>query len=182
MPVFSLIMCPPPPVKFLRIIYGAPSDQFLSLLDPNRLSVQLMTSLKCLQHTFTVYSIYAPRSLSSLTIWGPPQVSFFVYYMRALSDQFFCLLCGGPSNQMLRILYGGGGGPHVSFFVYYRRPPQISLFAYYMVPPPSGRFLHLLYVGAPLDKFLRLLYGPPPPSGQFLRLLYAPPVQFLRLL
>ena len=28
-------------------------------------------------------------------------------------------------------------------------------------PSPSGRFLHLLYVGASLDKFLRLLYAPP---------------------
>ena len=52
--------------------------------------------------------------------------------------------------------HGGGGGAQVSFFAYYRRPPQISLFAYYMVLP-SGRFLHLLYERAPLDKFLRLL-------------------------
>ena len=66
-------------------------------------------------------------------------------------------------------------------------------------PPPSGRFLHLLYVGAPLDKFLRLLYGPPlrsvssltiwppqinffaycvgAPSDEFLRILYRGPPQ-----
>ena len=126
--------------------------------------------------------------------------------MRALSDQFFCLLCGGPlrSDSTHTIWMGGGGGAQVSFFSYYRRPPQISLFAYFMFcfsmifcnkiflykkklyGSPSGRFLHLLYLGAPLDKFLRLLYGPPlrsvssiticppPPPDQFLCLLCGP--------
>ena len=74
-----------------------------------------------------------------------------------------------------------GRGPQVSFFAYYRRPPQISLFAYYMVPP-SGRFLHLLYVGARLDKFLRLLYGPPLRSVSSLTICPPPPDQFLCLL
>ena len=89
-------------------------------------------------------------------MWGPPQIRFFAYYM-------------------------GGGGAQVSFFAYYRRPPQISLFAYYMVLP-SGRFLHLLYVGAPLDMFFRLLYGPTLRSVSSLTICPPPPDQFLCLL
>ena len=49
---------------------------------------------------------------------GPPQVSFFAYYM------------GAPSDQFIRILYGPP-------------PLQISIFAYY-VGAPSDQFLCLL--------------------------------------
>ena len=107
MPVSSLTMWGLPD-QFLRILYGAHSDQFLSLLDG-----------------------------------GPPQVSFFAYYMRALSDQLFCLLCGGPlRSDSSHTIWG----PQVSLFAYYRRPPQISLFAYYMVPPQVDFFTYYMWL------------------------------------
>ena len=90
---------------------------------------------------------------------GSPQIIFFAYYIRAPSDQFLCLLCGAPSDQILRILYTGPLRSVSSHTIRY--------------PPPSGQFIHLLYVGSPLDKFLRYCMGPP--SGQFLRLEYGPP-------
>ena len=87
MPVSSLTMWGLPD-QFLRIPYGAHSDQFLSLLAP------------------------PPGHFLRLLYGGPPQVSFFAYYMRALSNQFFCLLCGGPlrSDYSHTIWMGGGGG------------------------------------------------------------------------
>ena len=102
------------------------------------------------------------RSIFSLTltVWGPPHVSFFAYYMGAPSDQFICLLCGGHFRSVSsHIIWGGGGGPQVSFFAYYiGGSPQINFFAYYRGPPRS---VSLLLYGAPLGQFLRLLYGPP---------------------
>ena len=88
--------------------YGASSDLFLHILYGGPL-----------------------RSVYLLTIWGPPQVSFFVYYIPP-SGKFLCLHMGGP---------------------------QISFFAYYM-RPPSDQFLRLLYGGGPLSS-LNLLYGAP---------------------
>ena len=119
------------------------------------------------------------RSVSSLTIWGPPQVSFFAYYKGAPSDQFFRLLCGAPLDKFLRILYGGPlrsvssltiGGPlrSVSSHTIWG-PPQISFFAYYIWGPPQTCFF-AYYMGPPSDQFLRLLNRGP--FGQFLHLLY----------
>ena len=45
-----------------------------------------------------------------------------------------------------------------------------------------GQFFHLLYVGAPLDKFLRLLYEVPLKSVSALSIRPPPPDQFLCLL
>ena len=72
------------------------------------------------------------RSVSLLTVWGPPQIIFFAYYV-------------GPPDQV--------------FFAYYRGPPQISFFAYYM-EPPSGQFLRLL-CGSPQISFSVYYMGPP---------------------
>ena len=87
MPVSSLTMWGPPD-QFLRILYGAHSDQFLSLLAPH------------------------PRSLSSLTIWGPPSGQFLCLLYEGPLRSIFCLLCGGPlrSDSSHTIWMGGGGG------------------------------------------------------------------------
>ena len=150
-----------PFLSFLAYYMGAPSDQFLRIEygGPLRSVSSLIMEALCL---FSYY-VGALRSFLCILYWGP-QITFFAYYMgplrslsshtiwRATSDFiFFTTYMGASSDQFLRLL---DGPPQVSFFAYYRRPPQISLFAYYMAPGPSGRFLHLLYVGAPLDKFL----------------------------
>ena len=103
------------------------------------------------------YHIEAPlRSISSLTLWGPPQIKFFAYYM------------GAPSYQCFRLLYGA---LCVSFFAYYigaplrsvssialcMGAPHVSFFAYLM--SPSRQFFHLIY-GAPSIRFLAYYMGP----------------------
>ena len=186
-------------VYILLHVYGALSNHFLCILygDPLR---------SAFVHTTCIRGPL--RSVSSLTIGGPPQISFFTYYMRQPSSQFLRLLYGaplgqffayyvglwGPPDQFLRILYGGSPPPHVSFFAYYMEPPQISFFAHYM-EASSGQFLRLLYVEAPLDNFLRLLYraplwsvssltiwGPAPQINFFASYVGASSDQFLRIL
>ena len=83
------------------------------------------------------------RSVSSLTIEGPPQISFFATIWGPLRS---------VSSHTI------WGPPQTCFFAYYMGPPQISFFAYYM-GPPSGQFLRLLW-GPPSGQFLRLLWGP----------------------
>ena len=98
---------------------------------------------------------------------------------------------GAPSDQFLRIEYGGPFRSVSSlimeaslclFFSYYMggRPQIISL---HTILEPPDHFLRLLY-GAPQitffsynmgtlsDQFHCLLYEPPPPSDQFLCMLY----------
>ena len=58
-------------------LYGAPSDQFFCILYREPL-----------------------RSVSSPTIWGSPEISFFAYYMRPPSVQFLRLLYGGPIRSV----------------------------------------------------------------------------------
>ena len=137
------------------------------------------------------------RSVSLLTVWGPPSAS-----------QFFCLLCGPghprsvsshtiwgpPSHQFLCLLYRGSIRSVFSLTI--RAPPQVSFFAYYMGHPQISFFAHTIwgssqtcffayYMEAPSDQsqFLRLLYGGPlrpvssltiwgPPPDQFLCILY----------
>ena len=95
------------------------------------------------------------RAVFSLTIWGPPQTSFLVYFMGALSDLFLCILYGapkvsssltiwgplrsvslytiwGPSNQLLYILCGGNSDQFHRLL--YGAPSGYSFFAYYMDP------------------------------------------------
>ena len=49
--------------------------------------------------------LYGGRPFSSLTIWGPPQVSFFTYYIGPTSDQFFAYYMGATSDQFPCIQY-----------------------------------------------------------------------------
>ena len=170
------------------ILYGGPSDLFF------------------------VYYIGAPRSLSSLTIWGP-------------SDQFLLIQYGGPSQISFIVYYMGpspfrsvslhaiGGPPHiiVTFRFFFKKymgapsdqflrlygvssdqflcilfgdPSQISFFSYYM-GPLSDQFFLLLY-GAPSDQFLHILYGGGGGGGPqisfFAYYMGVPSDQFLRLL
>ena len=53
------------------------------------------------------------RSVSAQNIWGPPQISFFAYYM---------------------------GPPQISFFAYYMGPLQISFCAYFWGAPLRSFF------------------------------------------
>ena len=88
---------------------------------------------------------------------------------------------GAPSDQFLRIEYGGPlrsvsshriwGLPQISFFTYYGGL-LMSFLSYYMGAPriislhtilrPPDHFLRLLYRGPLSDQFHCLLYGPPP--------------------
>ena len=107
---------------------------------------------------FFAYYIGAPRSLSLLTIWGPPDQFLHKIYggpLRSVSSLTIwgplrlvsLLTIWGPSDQFLCILFWG---------------------------PLSDHFF-LLLDGAPSDQFLRILYGGP--SDQFLRLLYGGPLR-----
>ena len=90
---------------------GLPSDQFLRLLYGPRMTiglVYLLTIWAGSPHiSFCAYFLGAPlrsvfsltirghfRSVSSHTIWGVPQISFFAYYMGVRWDQFLRLLYG----------------------------------------------------------------------------------------
>ena len=138
---------------------------------------------------FFAYYMGPLRSVSSLNIWGPPQVSFFAYNMGATfrsvssltkgatSDQFFRLLCGAPLDKFLCILHMGAPSGQFLRFNYYRGPHQISFFAYHM-GAPSDQFLCILYGGTirsvsshtiwnPSDQFLCLLNGGPSGSGLY---------------
>ena len=103
-------MCPPPPqisffacyrgatshLGFFHKIYGGPlrSVSPLTIWGPLR-SVSVHTFWEPFSDQFFLLQYGAPlRPVFSLTM-GPPQISFFVYYM------------GGPSDQFLRLLYGG---------------------------------------------------------------------------
>ena len=70
-----------------------------------------------------------------LLFWGPfIQISFFVYHMGAPSGQFLCLLERALSDQFFSILYGGPlrsislptiwGPPGINFFFYYMGAPN----------------------------------------------------------
>ena len=85
------------------------------------------------------------RQVSSHTIWGPPQVSFFAYYRGPPQISFFACHMGAPSDQFLRILYGGPLRPVSSHTIW---------------GPPSDQFLRLLN-GGPFGQFLHLLNGAP---------------------
>ena len=92
--------------QFLRTEYGSPFRSVSSLIMEASLNYVwffFMLYGDPLDHFFAYY-IGAPRSLSLLTIWGlsdhflliqygsPSQISFVVYYMGPLSDQFLCML------------------------------------------------------------------------------------------
>ena len=138
-----------PPDHFLRLLYGAPQITFFSYNMGGHLRFYFFHKIYGgLLRSVSPLTIWGPlRLVSVLTIWGPLRSVSVHTFWGPLSDQFFLLL---------------DGPPQVSFFAYYRRPLR-SVYSHTICPPPppSGRFLHLLYVGAPLDKFLRLLYGPP---------------------
>ena len=72
-------------------------------------------------------------NMSTMVYGGPPQISFFAYYMSPPpADQFLCILYAWPPPcQFLRIPYA---------------PPPVSFFTYHI---------------GPLDQFLRILYGAP---------------------
>ena len=144
---------------------GAPSDQFLHLLWRPPYVFFFVLYGGPSNHFFPYY-IEAPRSLSSLTIWGP------------LSDQFHCLLYGSPLRSVS--LHAIGGPPQILFF------PQ-------NIWGPSDQFLRLLYGGPLMLLSLLTIWGPlrsvtvhtfwGPLSDQFSLLLYrAPSDQFLRIL
>ena len=123
---------------------GAPLDKFLRKLYGGHLkSISSLTI--CL--LYGGGGVGGPRSVSSLTIWGLPQVCFFAYYMGAPSDQFLRLLYGAPLDKFLCIRYGA---LQVGFFAYYRGGGGGAL-----------RSVSSQLYGGPSDQFLCILYGGP---------------------
>ena len=127
-----------PRISFFAAIWEGPSEYFLRLLNWAPWDQFLCIPWGALRPVSSTTVWGPPRSVSSLTMWGPPQVFFFVYYM------------GTPSDQFLRLLYGGSLRP-VSWHTMLG-PPQINFFAYYMGSP--DRFFYFLRVklslGAPI--------------------------------
>ena len=89
----------------------------------------------------------ALRSVSSYSIWGPLQISFFTYNMEAPSDLFLCILYGGPFGSV-SLLTIRAPAPQVSFFTYYIWSPlifiqflrvKLSLGGPHMFEFPGGR-------------------------------------------
>ena len=112
-----------------------------------------------------------PPQISFFTyyIWGPHQISFFTYYMGPPSDLFLFILSGGPLESLF--------SSHTIWW-----PPQIIFFLHIIWGPLKsvsshtiwGRLDFAYYVGAPLRSisshtiwvsliwsyhFLRILYG-----------------------
>ena len=168
----------PPQISFFAHYMGASSGKFLRLL---YVEAPLDNFLRLLYG--------APlRSVSSLTIWGPPQINFFASNVRASSDQFLRILYKGP----LRSFSSPIGGPQVIFFAY-RGPSVQFLCILYWAPlrlissltiwgplgsisshtiwePPQTCFF-ASYMRAPLRSVSSLTkWGGP--SGQFLHLLH----------
>ena len=89
---------------------------------------------------------------------GPLQISFFSYYVKAQSDQFLHILCGG-----------GGGSDQFHYKLYWGPPPDQAICILYGAH--SDQFLHIIYEG-PLNYFLIILESP---SDQFLHILHGGP-------
>ena len=102
------------PDHFLRLLYGAPQISFFSynMGAPLR-SVSLFTMWGPPSDQFICMHIIQYILVFSQNIWGPPQISFSVYYM---------------------------GPPQVSFFAYYMGSPQISFCAYFFGAPLRSGF------------------------------------------
>ena len=95
------------------------------------------------------------------TILGPPppQTSSFACYMRPHSGPFLSFLAyymGAPSEQFLRIDYGGPLRSVYSLIM--EASILMYFFSYYMGAP---RIISLHSILGPPDHFLRLLYGAP---------------------
>ena len=82
-------------ISFFAYYMGAPSDQFLRIpYGPGR---------RAPSDLFLSILLYGGPliSVSSLTIWGPPKISFFAYYMGALQISFFVYHIGASLDQFL---------------------------------------------------------------------------------
>ena len=129
---------------------GAPSDQYIHLIwRPRSLCIFFILYGGLSDHFFAYY-IGAPRSLSSLTIWGP-------------SGKFLLIQYGGPSQ--------------ITFIVYYMPPPLRSVSLHAIGGHLRFIFFHKIYGGPPRSVSPLTIWGP---SGYFFCLLYgAPSDQFL---
>ena len=111
-----------------------------------------------------------------------PFLSFLAYYMGAPSDQFLRIEYGGPLRSVSSLIMEAS---LCGFFSYYMGTPQIislhtilgpqiTFFAYYM---GSLRSVSSQTIWGPLsDQFRCLLYGPP--SDQFLCMLLGGNLRF----
>ena len=93
-----------PSDQFLRLLYRVPSDQFLCILfgGPSQISF-FSYYMGPPQISFFAYYMGGGGPLISFFVYymGVPEISFFVYYMRAPpSDQFLRLLYGGPIRSI----------------------------------------------------------------------------------
>ena len=141
-----------PSNQLYRLLYRGRSDQFFHLLygAPLRL-VSVFTIWGPLRSVFvhtTCTCIWDPlKSVSLLTIGGP-QISFFACYGAGGTTDFsfFTKYMGAPSDQLLRLLYGGLLRPVSSLTMW--GPPR-SVFSHTIWGPPSGQFHCLLYMEPP---------------------------------
>ena len=118
-----------PSYQFLRILYGAPQICFFAYYMGPLLSVALLTIWGPLRSVFSHTMCGSLQTCFFAYYMGDPQIILFVYNMEVPSDQFLRILYGGP----LRLIYShtiSYGGPlrHVfSHFIW--GPPQVSFFA-----------------------------------------------------
>ena len=99
----------PHQINFFACYMGAPYDQFTCLLYVGPLIEFLRILYDAGQFLPLLYG--APlSSLSSLTIWGPPQINFFAYYrgpLRSVSSQTNDTIWGPPQINFFHLLYRG---------------------------------------------------------------------------
>ena len=112
------------------------------------------------------FTVWGPlRRDYSLSLWrspdlfplilcgGPPQVSFFAYYMWAPQVSFFALIVGAPPPPRSIPSHTIWESTHVNFF------------AYYMGPTPPTNFLFYILYALTLYDLGGGVKAPPPPRN-----------------
>ena len=175
-----------PSEQFLRINYGGPLRSVYSLNMEASILMYFFILYGGLSDHFFAYYIGAPRSHSSLTIWGP-------------SGQFLLIQYGGPSQITFIDYYmPPPPPPQISFFACYRgATSDYIFFTKYMGPPRSVspltiwgplRLVSLLTIWGPLRSVsVHTFWGPSqisffsyymgPPQISFFRILYGGPLR-----
>ena len=141
-----------PSDQFLLIQYRGPSQiSFIVYYMPPPLPQLCMVSLHAIGSHLRFYffhKIYGGllRSVSPLTIWGPPQVSLFAYYVGPPQISFcvyflgaalrsvFSLTGWGPLRSVSSLTIGGSLRSVYSHTICH--PLQVDFFTYYMWGPP----------------------------------------------
>ena len=97
-----------------------------------------------------------------------PFLSFLAYYMGAPSDQFLRIEYGGPLRSVSSLIMEAS----LCLFFHTIWGPSDHFFAYYIGPPRS---LSSLTIWGPSDHFLLIQYGGPPQILFFSQNIWGPP-------